>query len=394
MSYTLRGRLESRLAALLPPLLAAVVLATTLRSWWPIELAGAMVATLIVLDLAYHPLLPYQPGWAALPLGLLELGAVMAAVLALGVKAPIAVALALFAAGWASAQLLGHGLLPLWRLSYAEDGGELGRAGLAVGAAIAVPFAAAGAIWWSNLPPVVHLPTGITRGPLVVDRRERLVGSDGSIVVGGIVVRHSDVTISNVRVVGGENGIAVEGYRGVVLDNVSVRGATLDGIHVRDTAITIRDCSVDMRGSLFGQGIDISFGAGHGESLVERCRIVGGQQGLLFDASTGMLRDNHVEQTSLRAISMDEMSMGEIEGNTVSGANGVGIYCNDHSMCMVSGNSVTRTRSDTATGNRTRAGFGLVVDYEAEAELSRNDFTHNPAPVGVFLGAQLSRAEE
>ena len=57
MSYTLKGRLESRLAALLPPLLAAVVLATALRSWWPVELAGAMVAALLALDLAYHPLL-------------------------------------------------------------------------------------------------------------------------------------------------------------------------------------------------------------------------------------------------------------------------------------------------------------------------------------------------
>src|SRR5262249_40558314 len=180
----------------------------------------------------------------------------------------------------------------------------------------------------------------------------------------------------------------------VTLDHVSVSGAKLDGIHVRDTAITIRHCAVDMHGSLFGQGIDISFGAGFGESLVEKCTITGGQQGILFDASNGMLRDNHVERTTLRAISMDEMSMGGIEDNTVSGANGVGIYCNDHSMCMVSGNSVTQTRADSAGGNRTRAGYGLVVDYEAEAELGANDFARNPARVGVFLGSQVTRLEE
>jgi len=394
MSYTLRGRLESRLAALLPPLLAAVALASVLGTWWPVELAGVMVAALLALDLAYHPLLPYQPGWTALPLGLVEFGAVMGAVLALGIGAPLDIALALFAAGWLSAQVLGHGLLPVWRLSYAEDGGELGRAGLLVLGAVAVPFAVAGAIWWSNLPPVVHLPAGIIRGPLVVDRREHLVGSEGSVVLGGIVVRHSDVTIRNVRVVGGENGITVDGYRNVTLDRVSVRGATLDGIHVRNTAITIRGCAVDMRGARFGQGIDISFGAGYGESLVQGCRIVGGQQGILFDASNGMLRDNHVERTTLRAISMDEMSMGGIEDNTVSRANGVGIYCNDHSMCMVSGNSVTQTRADSAGGNRTRAGYGLVVDYEAEAELGENDFARNPARVGIFLGAQIARLEE
>jgi len=391
MSYTLRGRLESRLAALVVPLLAAVALAAVLPAWWPLELAGAMVAALLALDLAYSPVLRYQPGWAAAPLGLLELGVVTAAVLALGIDAPIGAALAFFAAGWLSGQVLGHALLPLWRLSYAEDGGELGRTGPVVAALFAVPFAAAGGLWWSNLPPVVHLGAGVIRGPLVVDRREHLVGGPGTVVVGGIVVRHSDVTISHVRVVGGENGVTVEGYRNVTLDHVSVTRASLDGIHVRNTAVTIRDCSVDMRGSLFGQGIDISFGAGFGESLVEGCTIVGGAQGILFDASTGTLRENLVEQTTLRAISMDEMSMGGIERNSVQGANGVGIYCNDHSMCMVDGNRVTGTRRDSAGGNRTRAGYGLVVDYGAEAEVGRNDLARNPARLGVFLGSTVTQ---
>jgi parallel beta-helix repeat protein len=394
MSYTLRGRLESRLAALLLPLLAATALASALQAWWPLELAGAMAGVLLALDVLYSPALRYQPGWAALPLGLLELGAVMGAVLALGLQAPLTIALALFAAGWLSAQVLGHAALPHWRLTYAEDGGELGRTGVALAAVVAVPFAAAGAIWWSNLPPVVHLGAGVIRGPLVVDRREHLVGSPGTVVVGGIVVRHSDVKISNVRVIGGENGISVDGYRNVTLDRVTVSGAGLDGIHARNTAVTIRNCSVDMRGSEYGQGIDISFGAGFGESLVEGCRIVGGQQGILFDASNGVLRDNDVTSTTLRAISMDEMSMGGIEDNTVTGANGVGIYCNDHSMCMVSGNRVTRTRPDTASGNRTRAGFGLVVDYEAEAEVADNDLARNPARVGVFLGSQVTPLED
>ena len=254
MSYTLRGRLESRLAALLVPLLAATLLASALRAWWPLELAGAMIAALLALDVAYSPALRYQPGWAAVPLGLLELGVVMATVLALGLQAPVEIALALFAAGWLAAQVLGHALLPLWRLSYAEDGGEVGRTGVVLAAAVAVPFTAAGALWWSNLPPVVHLGAGVVRGPLVVDRREHLVGSPGTVVVGGIVIRHSDVKISNVRVVGGENGISVDGYRNITLDHVSVAGSKLDGIHVRNTAVTIRSCSVDMRGSLSARG--------------------------------------------------------------------------------------------------------------------------------------------
>src|SRR5207302_2982030 len=130
---------------------------------------------------------------------------------------------------------------------------ELGRAGPLLVVMVAAPFAAAYGIWWTGLPPTVHLAAGIHRGPLVVDRREHLVGDNGAVVVGGLVVRHSDVTISHVRVVGGENGITVQGYRNVVLDHVSVARASLDGIHVRDAAITIKHCSVDMRGSQVGQ---------------------------------------------------------------------------------------------------------------------------------------------
>jgi parallel beta-helix repeat protein len=259
-----------------------------------------------------------------------------------------------------------------------------------VAVAAATPFVAAAGLWYSNLPPVVRLDAGVHRGPLVIDRREHLVGAPGAVVVGGIVVRHSDVTVSNIRVVGGENGVTVQGYRNVVLDHVSVSGAKLDGIHVRNAAITIRDCSVDMRGARFGQGIDISFGMGFGESLVEGCRIVGGQQGILVDSASGMVRDNDVVRTELRGISMDEMSMGGLEGNTVRDANGVGIYCNDHSMCMVTGNRVTGTRRDDANGDRTRAGFGLEVVYGAEAEVRGNDLAGNPARVGVFLDSQLT----
>ena len=394
MSYTLRGRLESRLAALMMPLLVAALLASALQAWWPLELAGAMIGALLALDLVYSPALRYQPGWAAVPLGLVEFGVVMAVVLALGLQAPIGIALALFVAGWLGAQVLGHAVLPLWRISYAEDGGELGRAGVVLAVAVAVPFAAAGAMWWSNLPPVVHLGSGIIRGPLVVDRREHLVGSPGTVVTGGIVIRHSDVKISNIRIVGGENGISVDGYRNVTLDHVSVSRSTLDGIHVRNMAVTIKNCIVDMRGSLYGQGVDISFGAGFGQSLVDGCTIVGGQQGILFDASNGILRNNTVERTTLRAISMDEMSMGGIEDNTVRHANGVGIYCNDHSMCMVNGNRVAHTQSDAAGGNRTRAGYGLVVEYEAEAELGENDLARNPARIGVFLGSQVTLLDD
>ena len=63
MSYTLRGRIETRLAGALPTVLLAALLSPILHKWWPLELVGLMLLIGLVLDVAvYHPLLPYQPG--------------------------------------------------------------------------------------------------------------------------------------------------------------------------------------------------------------------------------------------------------------------------------------------------------------------------------------------
>ena len=118
MAYTLRGRLESRLAVVLGPLLAACVVALAVEAWWPVELAGLMLGVGVVFDLGvYHRLLPYQPGWAALPLGLVELAAVMGLGRLLNVGAGLAAALAFYVGAWLLAQIMGHAVLPLVRLS-------------------------------------------------------------------------------------------------------------------------------------------------------------------------------------------------------------------------------------------------------------------------------------
>jgi Right handed beta helix region len=387
MSYTLRGRIESRLAALALPLTAAYLVSATLQAWWPLQLAAAMLAVGIALDFVYHRALPYQPGWVALPLGLLELGVVMAVVFGFHVRARLAIAVGLFAAAWVLAQLLAHALLPMWRLSYAEDGGELGRSGPLLAVAVGAPFALAVALWYTHLPPTVHLASGLHRGPYVVDRRERLVGERGAVVVGGIVVRHSDVKISHVTVVGGENGIVVDGVDNVVLDHVTVSHSSLDGIHVRRAAVTIKHCFVDMRGVRFGQGIDISYGSDRGESVVKDCNVVGGQEGIVTHSAMAMITGNRVRSSSLRGISMTEMSMGGVERNMVRDTKGVGIFCGDHSMCSIQRNDVAGTRADMANGDQTRAGYGIEVQFGAEAELSRNQLAGNPLGLGVFFNS-------
>ena len=56
VSYTLRGRLESRLAAALAPLLTAIVVGLVVREWWPFALAALMIGVGAVADVAYHRL--------------------------------------------------------------------------------------------------------------------------------------------------------------------------------------------------------------------------------------------------------------------------------------------------------------------------------------------------
>lgn len=390
MAYTLRGRLDSRLAAVLAPLAAACALALGLHVWWPVELAAIMIAVGVLLDVAvYHRLISYQPAWAALPLGLLELGAVMALAIPLNVDAPLVPALVFYWGSWLLAQAFGHAVLPLTRLSYADDGGQLGGTGPGIAAAVLIVLAAAAGVAWATQPPIVRLAAGVHEGPLVIDTPQRLYGEPGAVVRGGIVVTADDVTVRNVAVLGGEHGIEVDGAERVLLDRVRVLGATLDGINVRRSSVTIRDCAVREPAGTYAQGIDISFGFDLAPSTVEGCTVSGGMEGIVTHFAHVRVRDNHVSDTSLRGITLTEMSMADVEDNEVDNALGVGIYCGDFSVCSIEDNTVVGTRPDLASGNRTRMGFAIVSHYGAEAELEGNRLEGNARPFASFLDATL-----
>lgn len=392
MSYTLRGRLESRLGAVLLPFLAACALALGLGAWWPVELAGAMIGVGLALDVAlYHRLLPFQPAWAAVPLGLLELTATMALVRLFDIAAPLGPALWFFVLSWVLAQLLGHAGWPLLRLTYAEDGGELGRGGRALVALAPTALVLALGTAWATQPPTVRLAAGVHEGPIVITSSQVLEGEPGTIVEGGIVVRADDVTVRDVAVVGGEYGIEVERADDVRLERVSVSDAELDGIHARRSSVTIRDCTIDSLGNRWAQGIDISFSNDKHGSRVTGCTVVGGQEGIVTHFTMAMIDHNRVSRTTLRAISMTEMSMGEIHDNQVWDALGIGIFCNDMSMCDVDGNVVVRTRRDRASGDTARLGYGVLSSYHAEVELGDNELQTNPVPVGAVADAHVFR---
>jgi hypothetical protein len=392
MSYTLRGRVESRLAALLVPFLVACALALAVGEWWPLELAGIMTGVGLALDvLVYDRALDYQPGWLALPLGAAELGLTMVLVLGLGVEAPLAPALWFFAGSWLLAQVLAHAALPVAHLTYAEDGGELGRAGVPLAAAAPLALAAALGVGWAAQPPTVRLDGGVHQGPLLLDRAQKLVGEAGATVRGGIVITADDVTVRGVTVVGGEHGIEVDGAEDVVLEDVTVLDSTMDGIHARRASVTVRDCRIARLRGEFTQAIDISFAFDLEPSLVERCHVIGGREGIVSHFSRVDVRDNHVEGTTLRAIAMTEMSMGMVERNEVIDALGVGIFCNDYSMCTIEENTIVGTRADRATDDPTRQGYAIQAHFEAVATLEDNVYADGPGRIGVFGGAELAR---
>ena len=382
MSYTLRGRLESRLAAALP----ALILAVALHHVWAIELVALMAALGAALDLLYDRVLSYQPAWLALPLGGLELGLLYVCMRWLGIMAPLDWAFALFGTGWLAAQVFAHAVYPRVELSYAERGGELGRLGVATSGAVVVALVAGLGAAYALRPPVVHLH-GVVQGPLVIRHPETLVGG---IVRGGIVIRSDRVVLRGVTVVGGENGIDIENARQVMLDRVHVSGNTLDSIHVRHSSVMIDECRVSSPAGPWVQGIDISFSADQAMSMVENCTISGVREGIVTHFSQVDVKRNHVSDTALRAITIGEMSMGAVSDNVVAGARGVGIFCVDHSECTIDGNTVSGTRRDSP-GDPSRAGVAIEAHYYANATLAHNTILSSPGGIRTFDNATIDR---
>jgi hypothetical protein len=390
MSFTLRGRLESRLVGALAPLVAACGLALFVTDWWPLELAGLMIGTGLALEVAvYHRLFAYQPGWLALPLGAVELVLTMVFVRLAGTETTLAAGLAFFAGSWLLGQILVHAIFPL-RWGYAEDGGELGRTGVALAAAALAVFAAAGGVFWATRPPTVTLAAGLHQGRLVVASSQTLVGEPGAVVLGGILVTSDDVTVRGITVRGGDYGIEVVGADDVVLDDVVVEGARRGGISARASHVTIKDCNVGSLTDEFAQGIAVSFGGGRAPSLVERCVVDGAYEGIVTRLARARLSDNRVTRTTLRAIAVTERSTGKIEDNHVVEALGVAIFCGGHSRCEIDENSVSDTQPDRASGDYLRRGYGILAFDGARVDLDGNTLVRSPGGIAALVRARIT----
>jgi parallel beta helix pectate lyase-like protein len=376
MSYTLTGRIESRLGSVVP----AVILALALHRWWAIELVALMLVIGLALDvLVYHRALPYQPGWFAVPLGLGELGLIYLAVHAAGIMAPLDLAFLIYGVGWLSAQILGHAIFPRLRLEYGESGGELGRGGVLTAAAVGITLVCGLGAAYAVRPPTVHLH-GTVQGPLVIRHAETLVGG---VVRGGILVRASHVTIRDVTVVGGQHGVDIEHASHVMLDHVRVLGVTLDGIRALDAGVMIHDCSISSPASSLVSGILISYSMGRPMSMVSGCTIAGTREGIATHSSMVDVMGNHVVDTTERGILLGEMSMDMASKNVVEGAKGIGIICMDHSMCDIKHNTIAGATVD-GDQNPTRQGVAIESFFYAQAQVAHNTVIASPGGVQAF----------
>jgi hypothetical protein len=383
MSYTLKGRIQSRVVAMLP----ALLLALALHRWWAIELVALMLAVGLLLDAAvYDRVLSYQPAWLAVPLGVLELAILYPAMRYLGIAAPLRLALLLYAVGWLSAQVFAHGLLPRLRLEYAEAGGEPGRAGALTAAAIVVVVVGGLGGAYAVRPPTVHLH-GTVRGPLVIRHAETLVGG---VVQGGIRIRADHVTLRDVTIVGGEYGVDIEHAQHVMLDHVRVLHFTLDAIRALDAGVMIDNCSVTAPAGPLTTGVLISYSMGRPMSMVSNCTIVGVREGIATHSSMVDVMDNHVIGTSERGISLAEMSMDMASGNQVESARGIGIICLDHSMCDIKHNTITGAQVD-GTSNPSRHGVAIEAYFYAEATVAHNTVIASPGGVQAFDNSTIAR---
>ena len=261
---------------------------------------------------------------------------------------------------------------------------------VAPAAAIVIPLVVALPVAWATRTPTNVLGAGVHEGPLVLDTRQKLVGREGAIVRGGIRITAGGVQVRGVTVLGGEHGIEIRGAKNVLLEDVVVRGATLDGISARQSSVTIDGCVVETNGPM-AQGIDISFGMSVGPSIVKSCRVTGGMEGIATHMTHATVRENHISGTTLRGIAMTEMSMGEVDDNQVHDALGVAIFCGDYSICGIDGNVVTGTRPDKPETGRTRAGYAIQAHYGGRVRLGDNHLAGNARGIGAFINAGIRR---
>ena len=217
------------------------------------------------------------------------------------------------------------------------------------------------------------LAAGIHDGPIVLDKPLTLVGGDGVVIRSGfgapaVVIRDTDgVSISDVAIEGGEPGISLRRATGVTLSGITIRDSLLHGIFAHDAEMHVTDCAISGVGGTRPQGIEIINSDARPPSTVEGCVIEGPlYEGIVSHVSRVSFSNNQVTGTERRGISVTEMSVGAMEGNSVRDGTGAGLFCGDMSLCTVTDNAVSDIGA-VAGGPQSALGHAIVVHFQSAA---------------------------
>jgi hypothetical protein len=115
-------------------------------------------------------------------------------------------------------------------------------------------------------------------------------------------------------------------------------------------------------------------------SMVSHCTIVGTREGISTHSSMVDVRNNHVVATTVRGISLAEMSMDSASHNEVENARGIGIVCMDHSVCTIEHNTVAGAQVD-GDENPSRDGVAIESYFYAQAAVAHNTVIASPGGV-------------
>ena len=223
-------------------------------------------------------------------------------------------------------------------------------------------------------------------GPARDHRREVLVGEPGAIVRGGIVVRaNGRDDRERHRRRRRERDHRRRRTRNACSTASPSPARSSTGSTCGSRGVMIKNCTVDMLGNPLGQGIDISYNMDMGMSMVEGCtrdRRHGGDHHALVDdrrscttASAG---------TDACAGSRDRDVDGDGRWTTrCSDAHGVGIFCNDRSMCMIEHNTVVGT-------GRTGPASGCSRASSPRPTCAGTSSDANPVPFSAIIDSQVA----
>jgi nitrous oxidase accessory protein NosD len=244
---------------------------------------------------------------------------------------------------------------------------------------------------------VLHLKPGLYLGPVTIRKPLTVVGP--ATIVGGpdqptVTIAATGVSLAQVDVSGGDVGILVMRSIRVNLEDIRVSGAARRGIDIVLSSAQVHSCEVSDPASSFAWGIDVvnSMGSNRPPSTIQGCRVSGGQEGIVSHASMVFIRDNEVTQTTLRAITVTEMSEGNVDHNRIKDVKGTGLFCGDRSSCNLRSNTVIGAAAQPEVLADWGAGYGAVVLFGADAYFEGNDFQKVAVPgIGVFVDSAIRK---